>query len=359
MLGEYLKKCREASGLNLEAISKKTRIRPDHLQELEAEDFKRFAGSVYVKSYVKQYLEALSIDPSEGLSIYDRMLEKSDGVKQPDADTPATQTTSPAKIIYPVVILVALAAVVIYSLSGGRIRREFDRLYDLLHIAGYYRGLLLRAIEDTPAQEGKPPAVVQGDAWTAGQTTPSPQPSKPPEAVSPPVLLTEKTPDAVQAAVALPAQKTADADKPAIAGEVLNPGAPKLSQDTTPKLTQEATLKPDSASPASSAPKPADESRQAGKYMLSIKAVEETWISARLDHKENHTRLLYPGDSVVLSADEFIYIRIGNAGGITATLNNKDLGRLGESSQVVTLMFPKNEIKTAPRSEPATAPKSD
>jgi hypothetical protein len=32
------------------------------------------------------------------------------------------------------------------SVNNGKLVREFDRLYDLLHIAGYYRGLLLGTI---------------------------------------------------------------------------------------------------------------------------------------------------------------------------------------------------------------------
>jgi cytoskeleton protein RodZ len=311
VIGEYLKKCRESSGLDLEAISRKTRIRPDHLRDLETEDFKRFAGSVYVKGYMKQYLEALAIDPSEGLSIYDKMLEKSDEVRQPDADASSSQTISPAKIIYSVILAVVLAAAIFYFFG-------------------------VRTQDEKPADE-----TLSRPAETAGQTPPAQQ------AITPPAAKKAETP-------------------PILTGQGVQPPASIAVQPPasivvrSPASTSEKSADAGKEPAALPAPK-TDEPRQTKKYTLSIKAVQETWISARLDGKEHHSELLQPGASIVLGADEKIIIRIGNAGGVIASFNNKDMGSLGESKQIVTLTLPKPESKPKtepePKPVPATEPK--
>ena len=319
MIGEYLKKCRESSGLDLEAISRKTRIRPDHLRDLETEDFKRFAGSVYVKGYMKQYLEALAIDPSEGLSIYDKMLEKSDEVRQPDADASSSQTISPAKIIYSVILAVVLAAAIFYFFG-------------------------VRTQDEKPADE-----TLSRPAETAGQTPPAQQ------AITPPAAKKAETPPILTGQGVQPPASTG-VQPPASTG--VQPPASIVVR--SPASTAEKSADAGKEPAALLAPK-TDEPRQTKKYTLSIKAVQETWISARLDGKEHHSELLQPGASIVLGADEKIIIRIGNAGGVIASFNNKDMGSLGESKQIVTLTLPKPESKPKtepePKPVPATEPK--
>ena len=44
---------------------------------------------------------------------------------------------------------------------------------------------------------------------------------------------------------------------------------------------------------------------------------------------------LYPGDSLKVSARERIKLKLGNAGGVIATLNGKEIGLLGKSGEVI------------------------
>lgn len=305
MIGEYLKKCRERSGLDLEAIARKTRIRQDHLRDIESGDFERFPGDVYVRSYIRQYLEALSLDPSEGLSIYNRMLQKNDEATPPADEsisrTPPDEKPAHGKIIYAALLAVVLAAIGVFYLisDGGR-----DR-------------------EAKPAAE-----VMMKPAEAPRQPPPPEQVKKPAEAAK----------DAPLPVLASPADKDAKpGGKPDAVAEAGKKPDAKPVEDAKSAETrkQEEAQKP--------VPNPAEEPRRPKKYTLAIKASEETWISAQLDDKEHHSELLQPGKSVVLGADEKIILKVGNAGGVSVSLNNQDLGRLGESGQVVILTLPKPE----------------
>ena len=62
ILGQALKKEREMRGLSLADIANETRIGTRYLLALENEDFTLFAGSFYIRYYIKNYLRACGAD---------------------------------------------------------------------------------------------------------------------------------------------------------------------------------------------------------------------------------------------------------------------------------------------------------
>lgn len=77
---------------------------------------------------------------------------------------------------------------------------------------------------------------------------------------------------------------------------------------------------------------------------LFVLATQEVWIRVVADRKDTFTYFLYPADKKTFRADDRIKIRIGNAGGLHLRLNNKDLGPLGKSGQVVNKVFTKKDV---------------
>ncbi|MFA4830973.1 MAG: helix-turn-helix domain-containing protein [Patescibacteria group bacterium] len=60
-----LKEARKERGVNLTALSKKTRISKKHLRAIEACEFDKLPkGEIYQKNFVKKYLEAINIEPA-------------------------------------------------------------------------------------------------------------------------------------------------------------------------------------------------------------------------------------------------------------------------------------------------------
>jgi cytoskeletal protein RodZ len=63
-IGSLLKEAREASGKSLEDVFGETRIRVEHMRLLESNDFE-FLPETYVKSYLKNYGNALGLNGTE------------------------------------------------------------------------------------------------------------------------------------------------------------------------------------------------------------------------------------------------------------------------------------------------------
>lgn len=88
---------------------------------------------------------------------------------------------------------------------------------------------------------------------------------------------------------------------------------------------------------------PPKEQEKQGLVVFAL-ATEEVWIRVVADKKDTFTYLLNPLDKKTFRAREEIKIRIGNAGGLHLRLNNKDLGSLGKSGQVMNRIFTKEDV---------------
>lgn len=69
-LGDRLREARTAKGYTLDDLQSITKIQKRYLSGIENEDFSMMPGSFYVRAFIKQYAEAVEIDPDEMLSLY-------------------------------------------------------------------------------------------------------------------------------------------------------------------------------------------------------------------------------------------------------------------------------------------------
>ena len=68
--GAYLRKVREARGMELGDISQRTKISERYLRALEDEQFTDMPAAVYVRGYVTEYARALRLDPQRTAASY-------------------------------------------------------------------------------------------------------------------------------------------------------------------------------------------------------------------------------------------------------------------------------------------------
>jgi len=68
--GAYLRKVREARGMELNEISQRTKISERYLRALEDEQFTDMPAAVYVRGYVTEYARALRLDPQRAAASY-------------------------------------------------------------------------------------------------------------------------------------------------------------------------------------------------------------------------------------------------------------------------------------------------
>ena len=68
--GEFLRKVRQARGIELGDISQRTKISERYLRALEDEQFGDMPAAVYVRGYVTEYARALRLDPQRAAESY-------------------------------------------------------------------------------------------------------------------------------------------------------------------------------------------------------------------------------------------------------------------------------------------------
>jgi cytoskeletal protein RodZ len=69
-IGEQLRAAREAKGLSLSQAASGTRIKLQHLESIEQDDFSTIAAAAYARGFIKIYAEFLGLDPEPLLRIY-------------------------------------------------------------------------------------------------------------------------------------------------------------------------------------------------------------------------------------------------------------------------------------------------
>lgn len=68
LCGTDLKKIRTELAVPIEQIAQETKIRVDHLQSMEEDHFARLPAAVFLKGFVKSYLQSLGLEPSGELA---------------------------------------------------------------------------------------------------------------------------------------------------------------------------------------------------------------------------------------------------------------------------------------------------
>jgi cytoskeletal protein RodZ len=86
--GKLLKKTRESQSITLQEASKETKIISRYLQALENDNFSLFPGETYTLGFLKSYAAYLKIDPEEILQLYR-------GAQLVESETPLEELTSP------------------------------------------------------------------------------------------------------------------------------------------------------------------------------------------------------------------------------------------------------------------------
>jgi cytoskeleton protein RodZ len=98
-----------------------------------------------------------------------------------------------------------------------------------------------------------------------------------------------------------------------------------------------------------------------GSLHIALKAEEPTWVRATASGKVVFTGVIQPNETKDLSAPDTVTLRIGNAGGLSITLNGKAIPAVGPKGQVrVVQLSPDGAVQIAPpaKPEPAETPQA-
>ena len=311
-IGETLRRERERRNLDLEQIARETKISARMLEAIEGERFDRLPGGVFAKSFVRQYARLLGLDDAELVSELDRVLA-------PPPDAP--QQPERPKPVIPEIRLPQLEAW--QSVGDGRFRTKSS----LPALALVVVVMLLCSLVYAWWQRARRPAPQVASA-PAAQLPPLPMPVPPvPSPALPPEPATPQPGD-----TSAPASGGAPTASPAAgAGPSSAPAAPQSTPVNAPPVAAVAAKSnPDAA------------------VRLQITAEESVWVLVRTDGKYLFSGTLAPNQVRTVEAGETVLLRLGNAGGVSVTLNGKPVGPLGPKGQIRTVQFTSGGFQIVP-----------
>lgn len=276
-IGAMLKAAREEKGLSLSDLQMATKIRYQQLEAMEAGDFHKLPGEVYVRGFLINYAKHVGLDEEQVLAQYNAR-KKQEAAEETDHEAEA-ETEGTASF-------------------GGTVKRQTP--------VGTDRGqkkanLLVMASVGLVLVVG----VAVGRYFTQ-------KPTAGPVTDDTPVVVAE---GAAEAAGAAPESAAVSAENSGQTGTEGQEG----DQCTAGTVEPAAVL-------------PADKGR------LVVEASEVVWLGLyRLPSRDLiFEGTLSPGErrEWLLTAD--VSLRIGNAGGLRMIYEGQDLGELGYSGQVIT-----------------------
>ncbi len=132
-VGEQLRSAREAQGKSLEDIGGELKIRADHVVALEAGDFDKFDAPIFVRGFVRSYCRIVKLDPN---ALVVQLNQELGGTQ-----TLSTDPALPGKkgfvdsltlflsrlnwsIWLPLIILISIAAIVLFVVNSKQAQRE-------------------------------------------------------------------------------------------------------------------------------------------------------------------------------------------------------------------------------------------
>jgi cytoskeleton protein RodZ len=313
-IGETLRRERLKRNLELGQIAQELKIASRFLEAIEAGQLDKLPGGVFTKSFIIQYARLLGLDEEMIAGEVQRTLAPPPEVPASlEAPKPADsairvprveewKTVSEGRFRWSSSLFAAALVVVVMLLCSGlyALYAWWQRAH--LSVAAYQRppvAAVQQAPPPTPVEQPPSPAV---------------QPSTVPTGTQPP------------------------AGSPASAPSTEQPAPPVTAPPPVPVASAPAShpnAAPPSAVPIAGAPA----SHPNAPVRVELTADEPVWVLVRSDGKYSFSGTLSAKQSRTIEATSMVLLRLGNAGGVTITLNGKPVGPVGPKGQVRTVQF--------------------
>lgn len=299
--GDNLRREREMRGITLEEISSTTKISVRFLELLEAEEFSKLPGGIFIRSFIRSYANYLGLDEEQVMAEYQLVAPPQGG--EDFSRLGVTGNSANKKNRTPV--LPWIIAVIL--LAGG---------YAIFRYAHHS--------SEAPLGFGNPPPVSKAVSASAKAAVNAPS-------AHPPQVLAAPQADGATPA-ANPASSGATANPvPASNSAAANGTAVGAKAGSTPAQTSQSNAP---AAPA------------AGNGLtLQVVATEQAWVSVKADGKTALEQVMKPNDVRALTAKSYFDVTTGNAEGTVLTLNGITLGPLGRRGEVKVLHLTSDSLK--------------
>jgi len=322
-IGETLRRERLKRNLDLGQIAQELKISLRFLEAIEAGHLDKLPGGVFTKSFIVQYARLLGLDEEEIAGEMQRTLEPPPEVPEfIEAPKPADSAIRVPRVEEwegvgksrfrwsSSLSAAALVVVVMLGCSG---------LY-----AWWQHARRLAPAHENPAAAGVQPAPPA--APTEPPSSPANGPSGAPTETQPP------------SGSPVPAAST---EQPATTAQA-QPSAPAAGA-SAPRTN--AAVPPVAAAGASAL-------HTNAAVRVELTAEEPVWVLVQNDGKYFYSGTLGAQESRTFEAASTVLVRLGNAGGVSITLNGKSIGPVGPKGQVRTVQFTPGGFEIVPVAKP-------
>ena len=317
-VGQLLRQTREAQELSLADIEEKTKIRQSFISALESGDWDELPNEVVARGFLRKYATALGLDADELLA----QASGSQEAIRSESAAPAPAVAAQPAAYKPINLD-------LYDDSPTRsniLRRALALLLALIPVA-ILAYLLI--------QFGLPLLLDRSAGLTANPTATATLPPEGTPPATPLIVLggdSTLTPAATQAPNGTPTEATAT---------------------SAPLATATPTTTPQ--------PSPTPTATPIQQLTMQMEIVERAWVRVTVDGEVQLESLLEPGYTQEFIAHQSIQLRTGNAAGVILTLNGEVLPSLGETAEVIDLIWAIEEdevvvMTPTPEPEPTGSP---
>lgn len=124
-LGEKLRQAREERGISISEVAEQTRISPQYLEAIDADNYKTLPGGIFNKGFLRSYAKYVGVDEQEALQEYSRLVaaneEKEEDKYRPYRPEVLTDERASASnvptVIFAVVILGLMTAGILFLVN--------------------------------------------------------------------------------------------------------------------------------------------------------------------------------------------------------------------------------------------------
>lgn len=306
--GDNLRREREMRGISLQEISDTTKISVRFLECLEAEEFSKLPGGIFIRSFIRSYANYLGLDEEQVMAEYQLVAPKQG--EEDFSRLGVTGTSANKKTRAPILPWIIAALL----LAGG---------YAIFRYA--------HRSSETPVSFGNPPPVSKAVSASARAAVSAP-PAQPPG-----VLATSQPNGAATAASSAATGATPPANPTSTAGTSGGNAVNGAASGSTNSAT------PGPASPRAAPTSPAQTA--GGSLTLQVMATEQAWVSVKADGKFVLEQVMTPNDVRTFTAKSSFDVTTGNAEGTVLTLNGTTLGPLGRRGEVKELHLTLDSLK--------------
>jgi cytoskeleton protein RodZ len=290
-IGDTLRRERQRRNLELDQVSRELKISARFLEAIEQENFARLPAGVFAKSFVRQYARLLGLDEEEAGNEVQRALAPPSEVPQFAAGTQPEIKAAPLPDFY-VPKLESWQRV-----SDGR---GISWSSPLPALALVVVAMLGCSLVYGWWQRSRHPVTTAMASPAHSQAQPAP--AAPAKTETAPAPVTQPAASNATDSIPTPAEPTAKPEPPV----------------TTPAATVAAG---------------------GGPVKVAVTAAEPVWILARTDGKYSFSGTLEANETRTVEAESMVLLRLGNAGGVSITLNGKPIGEVGPKGQVRTVQL--------------------